>query len=102
MAMKTAMAGHGGSILIPALRGRGASLLGQLTPYHEFQNSQGIVERFCLNTTAKTAMMRDVSYHTSNRDLELKREQNVIFIFWNVFPIAVWSKGTIYKINLAI
>lgn len=54
VAMKTALAGHGGSILIPALRGRGASLLGQLSPYREFQNSQEFVERFCLNTTAKT------------------------------------------------
>lgn len=52
--IKTAMAGHGGSILIPALRGRGTSLLGQLSPYREFQNSQGFPERFCLNTTAKT------------------------------------------------
>lgn len=31
-----------------------ASLLGQLSPYREFQNSQEFVERFCLNTTAKT------------------------------------------------
>lgn len=54
VAMKTAMAGHGGSILIPALGSRGAFLLGQLSPYCEFQNSQGFVERFCLNTTAKT------------------------------------------------
>lgn len=54
VAMKTAVDGHRGSILIPALGGRGASLLGQLSPYREFQNSQGFVERFCLNTTAKT------------------------------------------------
>lgn len=27
-------------------------------------------------------MMRDVSYHTSNRDLELRKEQNMIFILF--------------------